>query len=225
MIAFRRSAHAGTAAPRRCYRLAVLAILLPLGVVQIGAQVRGIGDRITVQEGETDLGLIFNVGDILLDVESYQAGFGGKRRAEAAALRGLLDLVLSTSSGTWAAYPGLVAEFHLLDGPISPYLGAGLDFGIIRQRTETGPDDWSRTLTYLAGTGGILGVEVFLFDFLSVFAEYELSVDVSRIVTTTSVASAITETVSNDLTAGLGIGNEAKLGIVVYVRRRAGSIR
>ena len=63
--------------------------------------------------------------------------------------------------------------------------------------------------------GPVFGVELMLFDFFSIFAEYELkfSLDIN------TVESALIRTTDSVFTLNTAIGNGAKLGVIFYFSR------
>jgi hypothetical protein len=64
------------------------------------------------------------------------------------------------------------------------------------------------------------GVELFIFDFLSVFAEYNLAISLAMNIERVSSAGSISATGEFAYNMDLGMGNNAKIGIVVYLRRK-----
>jgi hypothetical protein len=155
--------------------------------------------------GRYDLGLVFNTGNILLGPESYLGGFGGKAGFGDLAVRGTFDFVLNGASQSFAVNLGAALEKHFLEGPISPYFGGAVEAGYMRQAATTG--------VFPLSIGALVGVEVFVFDFLSVFVEYTLAADLTL---TTDLA---TSTTTFDYLIDARMGNDAKLGIVVYLQR------
>ena len=66
--------------------------------------------------------------------------------------------------------------------------------------------------------GAVLGVEFFILEFLSIFAEYNLSFNGTISSTSTSVAGNVTKTNPElNFTIDSGIGNNSSLGIVIYL--------
>lgn len=166
------------------------------------------GDRVLKPAaGQYDLGLVFNTGNILLGPESYLGGFGAKAGFGELAVRGTFDLVLNGASQSFAVNLGAALEKHFLEGPISPYFGGAVEVGYMRQAATTA--------VFPLSVGGLVGVEVFVFDFLSVFVEYTLAADLTI---TTDLASTTT---TFDYLIDARMGNDAKLGIVVYLQRAA----
>jgi hypothetical protein len=156
-------------------------------------------------EGPYDCGLVFSTHDLLLGLESYQAGIGAKFGWENVSLRGIVDFTLNGSSHSLALNVGAVGEYHFIPGPISPYVGALLGGGYMTQ------SDVTSTVTF--SLGALAGVEVFIWDFLSVFAEYAFQADFSN---TTDYMTAQT---TFDYLISTGMGSSAKLGIVIYFMR------
>jgi hypothetical protein len=178
---------------------------LASGAAPLSAAPSATGGQITPMKGSQDLGIVFSTGDLLLDLESYQGGLGGKIGWGAYSLRGAFDFLLSSASGAFSISAGATGEYHLIPGPVSPYVGCFLDAGYMRE----GEVSSSIPVSF----GCVAGAEVFILDFLSVFAEYALACDLSI---TTDIPSATT-------TFGYAIstkmGNSSKLGVVLYVSR------
>ncbi len=168
-------------------------------------------------EDKNNTGLIFNVNDILMDIESYQGGVGIKHfYKDKTAYRGSLDFSYSDSSSTWVFNLGNSIERHLIEGRVSPYIGVLLDVGFIRYKTEIDADNWTKVTAIPWSTGPIFGIEVTIFNYLSLFAEYSMTISYTRNITQQSVAGVVTKDSDGDFSAEIGIGNESKIGIVLY---------
>ncbi len=101
-------------------------------------------------EDTKNTGLIFNVNDVLLDIESYQGGLGVKHfYNDKIAYRGSLDFSYADSSNTLILNLGNSIEYHSVKGRVSPYIGGLLDAGLIRYKTEIDPDNWKKLLLSL----------------------------------------------------------------------------
>ena len=100
---------------------------------------------------------------------------------------------------------GATGEYHLVPGTVSPYVGGYAVLGYMRQNDSIAAVPFS--------LGVVAGVEVFIFDFLSIFAEYTLAFDF--IVTNDLQTSQTTF----DYLVDTRIGNSSKIGIVVYLMR------
>ena len=70
-------------------------------------------------------------------------------------------------------------EFPLLIGPVVPYWGSSLKASYKLEQITTN-DDWNRNADIAGYIGAFLGVEYFLLEHLSFFAEYELSLGLTR---------------------------------------------
>jgi hypothetical protein len=161
--------------------------------------------NLEVAKGSYDVGLIFNTSSILLDLESYQAGIGLKVGRDKLSFRGLFDLVLNGASDSFSLNGGAALQYYTLPGPVSPYVGGSAGGGYMRQGN-------AMSMVVLS-IGALAGVEVFLFDFLSVFAEYAITADFTI---STDLASSLT---TFDYLVNTGMGNNSKLGIVIYFMR------
>ena len=163
-----------------------------------------------------DIGVIFNTDDLLLDFESYQGGMGLKIADDKNAYRLLVDAFYSTASESIALTLGAAYERHFVQGRISPYVGGHLTAGYASTTTEASPDVWSKTTSFPMAIGGVFGVEVFLVRFLSLFAEYNLSVSLDYVETEDSNLGVTSSESTFDWTLDIGSGNQSKIGIVFY---------
>ncbi len=186
-----------------CIALAALGLLLP--PFPLDAQSLVGGEKNPSVDGKFDFGLIFNTSDILLGLESYQGGVGMKFVWGNIALRGTFDLLYNGSGDSFAINGGVTLEYHLIRGPISPYVGGLVSGGY------TTVKDVSTSIP--VSMGAIAGVEVFLFDFLSFFAEYCLAADL------TWGTDLATDKDTFDYLIDTRMGNNSKLGIVIYLQK------
>ena len=106
-----------------------------LGAITIHAQTPkpGFFQRLPTIKAPSDIGFIFNTGNILLDLESYQAGLGAKVGWDKLYLRALFDLVANGGSHSFLLNMGATVEYHLLPEPLSFYVGGSLVTGYMRQ--------------------------------------------------------------------------------------------
>lgn len=164
-------------------------------------------------------GFIFNTSNILLDIESYQAGVGAKVLLnESSALRILIDGYYTSSSKTFSSAVGLAYESHFRKERVSPYWGGYLEAGFTSQKAEIDSDNWTQNITVPISAGPILGVEFFILEFLSLFAEYNLELTGTITSVSTSTAGVVTKSDPDfSYSIDTGIGNEAKLGIIIYL--------
>jgi hypothetical protein len=173
----------------------VLVLALSL-LVASGAGAQGKGG----QAG--NLGLIFNVSDLLMAIspssDGVSAGVGLKYwLAQKSALRGILEFTYASNSATNTSSLNLglsaAYEYHFVRARVSPYAGGLAGFHV---STATGaPNDFA---FYLAG---ILGAEVTLIDSVALFAEYNLRM------------------LFNDpnFNLGLTLGNNFQIGLIIYL--------
>lgn len=183
----------------------VFGVFLTIVPPSVGAEGGSLIPSLSPAKGPCDLGVIFNTSDLLLDLESYQAGLGAKIGWGDLCLRGLFDFTVNGSSQSFALNVGAAFEYHLIPGPISPYVGASAGGGYMTQSNITSAATFS--------LGALAGVEVFIMDFLSVFAEYALEADFTN---TTDLQSSQK---TFDYLINTKMGNNAKLGIVIYFMR------
>jgi hypothetical protein len=190
---------------RRRILMVIFAVFLAIVPPSLGAEGGSLIPGLSPAKGPSDLGVIFNTTDLLFGLESYQAGLGAKIGFGNRCLRGLFDFTVNGSSNSFAMNFGETIEYHLIPGPISPYIGASAGAGYMTQSNITSAMTFS--------LGAIAGVEVFIFDFLSVFAEYALAADFTY---TTDLQSSQS---TFDYLIDTRMGNNAKLGIVIYLMR------
>jgi hypothetical protein len=195
---------------RRIARVICVSLLMGFSFPQlVGAQAPQTGATKPSHIGRalTDIGLIFNTDSLLLDLESYQAGVGVKMGWSDLCARVLLDLVANGSSGSYLIDAGTAIEYHLLPAPLSFYVGTSLTAGYRYQQ------DWLSSGHI--SLSGLSGVELFLTDFLSVFAEYAVRADFAL------SKDLNTHQTSFDFLVDTGMGNSSKIGIVIYFIRTA----
>ncbi|HEQ72350.1 MAG TPA: hypothetical protein ENN69_07665 [Spirochaetia bacterium] len=129
-----------------------------------------------------DIGIMFQIENVNRPLDNYTDGgfFGGQGGLgirwwplKELALRGVvyMDFQTITATDDTAFYMGVSvgAEYHFLQGIVSPYAGglAGIEF--VSDATQSAMD---------YHIGGFLGVELSALEFLSLFVEYSLLVTV-----------------------------------------------
>ena len=124
---------------KKCFLFILIFIIGFIYNMNAFAQEKREKPKIFSIEDKNNTGLIFNVNDILMDIESYQGGVGIKYfYKDKTAYRGSLDFSYSDSSSTWVFNLGNSIERHLIEGRVSPYIGVLLDVGFIQYKTEKG---------------------------------------------------------------------------------------
>ena len=190
-------------------RLTSVCFLIALvGAIAANAQTKAPSpvQKLDLAQGSYDLGLIFNTSSILLDLESYQAGLGLKIGRDKVSFRGLFDLVLNGASDSFSLNAGAAIQYYLLPGSsIAPYIGGSAGGAYMRQADVIS--------MVVLSVGALAGVEVFLLDYLSVFAEYAITADFTI---STDLPSSQT---TFDYLVDTGMGNKSKIGIVIYFMR------
>ncbi len=111
-------------------------------------------------------------------------------------------------------------ENHFLPGSISPYWGGFFSLGLISLMSTVDANNWSQNITTQLSAGGLFGVEIFIFDFLSLFAEYSLSATLNANTTSNSIEGFVETTAEYEHTLDIGLGNESRIGIVIYFWRK-----
>jgi hypothetical protein len=164
------------------------------------------------------LGLIFNASNILMDIESYQAGIGVKLRSGNSAFRFLADGFFTNSSMTMSVDFGVAYEYHLASARVSPYVGGFAAVGYTSQKTTVDADNWTQNTSTPISAGVLLGAEVFVTDFLSLFAEYQVAADITQTNVKISTDGTVADDPQNSFVFDTGIGNGSKIGIVIYLK-------
>jgi hypothetical protein len=180
----------------------LLALMIP---VMLAAQVRDSAESGQPGSHRTvdDVGLIFNMSNILLDLEGYQAGLGAKVGWGNLYVRGLLDFVANGSASTLSLNAGATVEYHLLPRPLSFYVGGSVGAGYTLQNLVAA----STRFTLAA----VAGIEYWPFEFVSVFAEYAIAGDFSF---TKDLQTSVT---SFDYLIDTAMGNDSKIGLVIHL--------
>lgn len=162
------------------------------------------------------MGFIFSTPNILLDIDEYNGGVGFKMKFPDFSLRFMGDFGYSSSTDIISFDLGASIEKPFRDGRISPYIGGGILAGIENERVEIDADNWTTQLTIPFEASGYLGVEFFLLEFLSVFAEYEVALRFNSIKVSESINGTVTDTSNWNWDVNTGIGNSGRLGFVIY---------
>ena len=163
-------------------------------------------------------GLIFNTSNLLLDLNAYQGGAGVKLLYSEHALRFSAGAGYIGADSRLEITAGAVYEKPFYTGRVTPYWGGVLLAGYSREGAENDSDYWEIIQGFEASLGGILGVEFFLMDYLSVFAEYELAAGLAWSQVSRNAGGTLTKNGTTNFTAATGLGNNASLGVVVYLK-------
>lgn len=170
-------------------------------------------------------GFIFNASNLLLDLSEYQGGLGGKFDYGDFAVRGLFSFELESTedAGTrddFALTLGAAVEFPFFHGRVTPYWGGFIDGTYSSESTETSGGDTTKTTSFGGSIGPLLGAEVFIFDFLSAFAEYGLAFRVTRSTIEQETGGNKSENQTTNYGITTELGNAGSLGIVIYLKER-----
>jgi len=187
--------------------MAILAITTP----PLWADGGSLIPNVATAKGPVDAGAIFDTNDLLFGLESYEAGLGAKIGWGKLCLRGLFDFTINGSSQSYAVDIGTTLEYHFISGPVSPYVGGSVSLGYMTQSNVTS--------AVTCSLGAVAGIEVFVFDFLSVFAEYEVAADL------TNTTDLQTSQSTFDYLISTQMGNSASLGVVIYFMRSEAKTR
>jgi hypothetical protein len=186
------------------------------------AEAAGDGDAV---EREMTPGFIFNASNLLLDLSEYQGGLGAKFDYGDFAVRGLFSFELESTedagtSDDFALTLGASVEFPFFRGRVTPYWGGFIDGTYERRSSETSGGDTTETTTFGGSVGPLLGAEVFIFDFLSAFAEYGLALRVARITDEQEISGTKSEEQTTNYGVTTELGNAGSLGIVIYLKEK-----
>ena len=169
---------------------------------------------------KSNIGLIFNISPTPLDFESYQGGIGGKYfLRNKIAYRGLLVIQYINNTPSTSINLGNSIEYHFINNRVSPYVGWVLDIGYTKVRTEIDSENWSEEIVIPIVIGPILGIEFVILDYLSLFVEYKLTMTITNNISRVSVGGNVTKDVSSDFSILSGLGNDSKIGLIVYINR------
>ena len=195
------------------------------GVNKLDARLQGGLQRVqftasSYWTAKKNLGLIFNFDLDNFDFESYQGGVGAKYYiGQKLAYRGLFSYQYINNSHSTKLTLGNSLEYHFLDGRLSPYAGGALDLGYGKVKGEIDADNWTEVAIRSMRVGPIIGVEMVVLDWLSLFVEYTVALEFSRTTTRTSIGGTVTETSGDDFIVNTGLGNDAMIGVVLYFNR------
>lgn len=134
--------------------------------------------------------------------------------------RFLLDLLINTGFSPFSISAGAALEKHFISGPISLYWGGLVEVGFTNLKNEIDADNWTQATTVPFTLGGILGIELFVFEFLSLFVEYNLKLSFAFNINKTSVAGSVSKDNEFTYNLDLGMGNNSMIGIVIYLARK-----
>jgi hypothetical protein len=160
-------------------------------------------------------GIIFNSQIPLNFISSYEGGIGYKLANLRLGniyfnLRFLLSLEITDGFDDFQTKIGASIELPFLKPSwLNPYCGLVLEGGIDRLRSSL------VDLTNIVySIKALLGIEFFVLDYLSIFAEYALSLDMTTEIDYGS-GSPVTTT---SWQIASGVGNSASIGIILYFR-------
>jgi hypothetical protein len=186
----------------------------------LGADEQIIGESLKPAPWNHDLGVILSTQSLLFDIDSYQGGIGAKISVGQFVVRGMADLLINTDFNPFSITLGATLEKHFLHGPISPYWGVFAEAGFTQLKTEFDADNWTRQITLPFTVGGLIGIEIFIFDFLSLFVEYGLPLTLGIETTQASVGGSVTSSSKFIYKVDLGLSNQSMIGIVLYFTRK-----
>ena len=155
----------------------IVMIIAPLGAQQ------------KVEKREGSIGLLFRIESLDMPINTYSdgvmSGAGIKYWVlNELALRALLYFNMFSDSETEETTTNfgfaIAAEYHFIKGTVSPYAGGLAGIEMLINEEQTGRDFYF---------GGLLGIEIAIADFVSVFAEYGLYVTFREVGTEVDLGS------------------------------------
>jgi len=171
----------------------------------------------TSAKSENHIGFIFSTDNLLMNINDYNGGIGIKMMFPKLSARFLVDFGYSKSTGIFSTDLGFTLEKRMREGRIVPYLGGGFKAGINREKVELDIDNWTKQISIPLEASANLGVEVFLLEFLSFFAEYSLAFQLIAVNTKESINGTVTSDTTWTWDLSTGLGNSGRLGIIIYL--------
>jgi hypothetical protein len=163
------------------------------------------------------LGVIFNANSLLMEIAPYEGGVGAKLRFDGYSLRASLQFELGSANDALDIGLGLAYERPMSSERIAPYWGAAFRSSYSRDRSQADEANYSQTAVLGATAAALLGIEIEIAHFLSVFAEYQLGFEIARTTIRQSIGGSIDETARTNYQLSLGLGNDASIGVVIYL--------
>jgi len=165
-------------------------------------------------------GLIFNTSNILLDLSAYQTGVGIMLWKSDHSLRTLFHMGYESGNEIFDTKLGIAYIKPVFQGRIVPYWGAELKGGYNIDTDQLNNENIQKTTVLTGGLAGILGTEVYILDFLSAFAEYNLGIFFSRSTVEQDTEGFEAQPATTNYRIGTELGNEGSIGVVVYLEKR-----
>lgn len=160
------------------------------------------------------IGLVFNVGNVLEGIESYQGGIGIKYIKDKTHWRFLYDIYYDYGSELFSNTFGVAQEYHTRTDKISPFLGWAINSGFNYIKYTQYSSTKITEITIPIQLSGLFGIEWYLNEFISLSAEYTIGVKYSF---TTYNSSATENEIKNSLVINTGLGNSGKIGLTIYL--------
>ena len=191
-------------------------------VVAVLLLATGVASAFGQEDAETapdrTLGILFSTSSIIMDIGTYGTGAGLAWYQPENAIRAFGSGFASNASSTVTLEAGLARVSYFGHARVSPYSIVSGSAGLLTQKAEIDEENWTRTTTLNATAGLGLGAEFFILDFLSVFADYQLLADVSRVRTSESVAGTVTDGEPTwNYVIQTALGNSSRLGVAIYL--------
>lgn len=204
-------------------RLAIfILILLPIAALE--AQGTRASDKPAAEAKPVPIpGFIFNVSNILLDVEEYRGGVGVRFLYPAYALRASLGGGYSSANDSLEIAASGTFEKPFYVGRVTPLWGINTVLGYEQERSAVDADNWSITRSVSASMGGVLGLEFHITDYVSLMVEYELAASLAWTGFTRAVdgvAAPAATSVNYDVSTRLG--NGGGISLVLYLKPAGG---
>jgi len=202
-------------------RKAAILLLLGFGLWEpllLSAQGRTFEETVSIPDPPLYSGaFLINAGSLLFDLESYGGGIGFKIGRQEAYLRFLTDLYIRTLTRGFSITLGTTYERHFVSGALSPYWGVTASLGVATQKDAFDSANWLSVTAIPIGVTGLLGMELFVTEHVSLFFEYALMAELAIMHTAQSVAGTVSRDTYTDFRVDTGLGNQSKLGVAFYL--------
>ncbi len=166
--------------------------------------------------GEFVFGMVFSTGNILFDLDAYRGGIGGRFVFPDFSLIASIGGGYESGNNVFAITGSFSAVVPIIKGRVIPYWGGVFSIDFSHSGNVLGSSVYTNMLT--SKIGGVLGVEFFLHEYVSIFAEYELVAGVSRSVVRQNINNNLVGDPAVNFMIGSDLGNNSSIGVTVYTK-------
>jgi opacity protein-like surface antigen len=198
--------------------------------------------NIFAQNSDDNKAILFQFNGLsLLRADAFEGGVGGKFYLNnRMAIRGVVKFSMNSSTDPWTGAAagndgetssttiglGGAFEYHMVVGKLSPYFGGGFGFSTTSSEEKSPyPNGGSQTVkkddpAYNAGTNlslyALLGVEYFIYDNVSLAAEYRLGFNSLSRADYSITSGGITSTTKMGSSTSIGTGSQGLFTLAFY---------